>query len=114
MRKTKSGSRGITLVEVMTVVVIIGILSTIGTVGYRRWVRSSKIAEATNVINGIAQAQEAYKAEVGNYVNVSGSLDNLYPARNPGAFKTAWGGPCDSCSLPWSTLAFQPNAGGAP
>ena len=93
----------------MAALVIVGVLATLAVVGYKRWVRSSHVAEANNVINGIAAAQEMYKGETGGYLNVSGTLDNLYPAAKPGAFKTEWGGPCGSCMQPWSTLSFQPH-----
>jgi type II secretory pathway pseudopilin PulG len=99
-----------TLVELSTVVVLVGILSTLANVAYRRWVRASRQMETSSVIDGIAQAQEAYNSEVGHYADVSGSLDNLYPAHTPGPFKTAWGGPCSGCALPWTTLTFVPDA----
>jgi prepilin-type N-terminal cleavage/methylation domain-containing protein len=106
MRKT----RGFTLVEVLVVVVLVGILGTLAVVGYRRFVNTSKTAEATNNIAGIAMAQQAYKQEAGAYINVSGQLSNLYPATTPGTFKTQWGGPCGPCLQPWSRLTFSPGA----
>ncbi len=102
--------RGFTLVEVLLVVVLVGILSTLAIVGYRRHINATKTAEAAHNIAGIAIAQQARKEETGTYINVSGSLNNLYPAATPGAFKTAWGGPCSACLQPWTSLTFYPDA----
>jgi len=107
--RARQSSRGFTLVELMTTIVIVGILTTVAVVGYKRWVKSTKVAEANSIITGIAAAQEAYKGEVGAYLNVSGTLDNLYPAQTPGAFKTEWGVPCSTCLVPWTTLSFHPH-----
>jgi prepilin-type N-terminal cleavage/methylation domain-containing protein len=103
-------NRGLTLVEVLVVVVLIGILATIATVVYRHYVTTMKTAEAAQNIGGIAASQQAYKAEMGSYINVSGQLDHLYPAATPGMFKTEWGGPCNTCLRPWTALAFKPTA----
>jgi prepilin-type N-terminal cleavage/methylation domain-containing protein len=108
-RLLNRSARGFSLIEMMATVVIVGILATVAVVGYKRWVRSAKVAEANSIITGIAAAQETYKAETGVYLNVSGTLDNLYPAQTPGAFKTEWGGPCSTCLTPWSRLSFQPH-----
>lgn len=107
-RDRKHLARGFTMVELSTILLILGILSTVAVVGYKRWIRSARVAEATNVIAGIAEGQEAYKAETGVYLNVSGTLDKLYPAKKPGPFKTIWGAPCTTCMQPWSRLSFTP------
>jgi len=96
----------------MTVVAIIGILAVLAIVGYRRWVRTSYMAEAQNMLQNIRAAEETFKSEAGGYLNVSGTLDlnYTYPAATPGAFKSAWGGACVSCvtSSSWSQLAVEP------
>lgn len=99
-RRRRSGQRGLTLIELAVVVTIIGILSVLAMVGYQRFIKASKITEATEMVNAIKLAQEQYHAETGSYANVSASLNvgDLYPAATPGAFKTVWGGTCATCS----------------
>src|SRR5690606_23219095 len=77
------GPRGFTLVELSVVVVIVGVLATLAFVGYRRYRATARMAEATRMTTGIRVAQEAYKSERGLYANVSGQLENLYPATSP-------------------------------
>jgi len=103
-------SRGFTLIEVMIVVVVIGVLSLLAIVAYRRWVRTSYMAEAQDMVQNIRQAEESFKAETGGYLNVSSTLDLgfTYPAATPGAFKTGWGGNCGTCAVQWTSLAVEP------
>jgi prepilin-type N-terminal cleavage/methylation domain-containing protein len=102
---------GFTLIEAMVVVVILGILVTLGVVGYRKWILTSYMAEAYDMIAHIRAAEETFKAENGVYLDVSGGLGtgHLYPVDQPGAFKTAWKVPC-GCTFKWMQLNFQPQA----
>jgi type IV pilus assembly protein PilA len=96
----------------MTVVAIIGVLAVLAIVGYRRWVRTSYMAEAQDMLQNIRAAEETFKSEAGGYLNASSTLDlnYTYPAATPGAFKSAWGGACGSCAntASWSQLAVEP------
>jgi prepilin-type N-terminal cleavage/methylation domain-containing protein len=107
--RSVANERGVTLVEVMIVVVMVGILSTLAVVGYRRHVAASYTAEANAVIGGIGAAQQSYKAETGAYINVSKAMNNFYPASHPGKFTTSWGGDCAQCLVPWTRLVFKPS-----
>jgi prepilin-type N-terminal cleavage/methylation domain-containing protein len=83
---------GFTLVELMVVVAIIGVLASVAIVSLRRYVMSSKIVEATAMIQSIRVAQEAWKGSNGSYLNVSGTLTTYYPAVTPDATKrNFWG-----------------------
>jgi prepilin-type N-terminal cleavage/methylation domain-containing protein len=106
-------ARAFTLIESLFVVVIIGIIAVLATVGYRKWIIQSHEAEAQDMVSNIRQAEEAFKAENGAYVNVSAGLEppNMYPQASPvGSVTTQWGGPCGSCTGSWTTLNVAPNA----
>jgi type IV pilus assembly protein PilA len=89
-------ARGFTLVELMIVVAIIAVLAVLAVVGYRKLVLSAHTSEATNMVQAIRTAQEAYHAETQTYVSTSGTLvypgATLYPNAAPNNMKTGWGG----------------------
>ncbi|WP_437917172.1 prepilin-type N-terminal cleavage/methylation domain-containing protein [Sorangium sp. So ce302] len=92
-RQRSAARRAFTLVELLVVVAMVGVLAAIAMVGYRRYMDAAGIAEPKAVMQGIRGAQEAYKAEMLVYLNVSkGSLDAWYPAGTLSDRKRAWGG----------------------
>ena len=134
--RSRSTARGFTLVELMVVVAIVGVLAVAAVAGYRKYVISSRLAEATNMLSGIKQRQEAYRAETGYYLPVSGTLaanqaapfNTLYPhclagLTVPGKEKVAWGlpGTCPNACCPggtgasfWSRAAPRPSSATRP
>jgi len=115
MGSRRWSARGLTLIEMMIVVVIVGVLAMLAVAGYRRWVRSSYVNEAQDMVTGIRNAEESFAAENGAYLDVSGCLGQncTYPLQQPGASKTAWGGPCGWCKNPtvgWSGLNVHSDA----
>jgi len=115
MTLRQRAKRAFTLVELMIVIVIIAILAVLATVAYRSLVLSAHAAEATQMIQSIRTAQEAYHAETQTYVSTSTALNSgLYPNSTPSNVKTGWGsGITGSCTPPtasvncWSALPLH-------
>ncbi len=93
--------RGFTLLEMMTVVIIIGVLSTLAVYGVRKYIFSTKTAEAIHMIGSIKSAEEAYKGETFTYAGLgadpksdpNGINDSghYYPSgKAPGKYKADW------------------------
>jgi type IV pilus assembly protein PilA len=96
---------GFTLVELMVVVSIVGVLATVAIVSFRRYVMSSKIVEATAMVQSIRVAQEAWKGTNGGYLNVSGTLGTYHPSVTPGEAKRSfWSASPDVLETRWRLL----------
>jgi type IV pilus assembly protein PilA len=117
MRRRHHATRAFTLVEMMIVVAIVSILAMLAVVGYRKLIMSAHTTEATQMVQSIRTAQEAYHAETQTYVSTAANLTataGLYPPWNP-AHKTGWGaGIAGTCpALPafslncWSALPIH-------
>lgn len=105
----RSVPRGFTLVELMIVVAIVSILATIAGYGVSRYLAASKTGEAVQMIGAIKAAQESYKDETFQYLNVSGNLSTFYPTNaRPGRNKVSWGAGTDAVANNWRTLGISP------
>jgi len=107
----RSKGAGFTLVELMVVVAIVSVLATLGVYGPRRYIASSKTGEAVQMLGSIKAAQESYKDETFQYLNVSESFtdEKYYPSNSkPGQAKAMWGG-TDELAQKWATLGVNPN-----
>ncbi len=108
-------SRGVTLIEAMIVVAFIGILAMLAVMAYRRWIRASYESEAHDMVSNIRSAEEAFIAENGAYIDISGTLGVGfdYPLQTPGSSMTQWGGACGWCKNPavgWNALTVSASA----
>jgi prepilin-type N-terminal cleavage/methylation domain-containing protein len=76
----RKGTRGFTLTELMATIAIMGILATIGIASLQRQTNSSRLAEASAVVQAIRAAEEAYRAENQVYLDVSSDSSAWFPA----------------------------------
>ena len=61
------GNKGVTLLEVMIVVVIVGILATVAIPAYNDYITRSRRSDAFTALETVRAAQEMYRAEQGGY-----------------------------------------------
>ncbi len=83
--------QGMTLVELMIVVVIVGVLSVLAITGYRKYTFRARNSEAINFLQSIRAAQEAYYQSFGRYCG--GPAAALWPDEIPREEKVEWGAP---------------------
>lgn len=80
MRRSTRGTLGITLVELMIVVVIIAILAAISVVGYRKYIGSARISEATSMLAEFAAKEQLYFLDNGQYMELHKDPSSNYPS----------------------------------
>jgi len=81
MQRRAENSLGMTLVELMIVVVIIGILAAIAVVGYRKYIGRARLSEATAMIAEFSSKEQLYFLDNGQYVPAH-KVDSNYPSDN--------------------------------
>jgi type IV pilus assembly protein PilE len=65
------GEKGVTLLELMIVVVIVGILAAIAIPAYNDYITRSRRSDAFTALETVRAAQEMYRAERGEYRNTA-------------------------------------------
>lgn len=65
---SRSASRGMSIVELMIVVVIIGILAAISVVSYRRYIAHARMSEVTAMLAEFAAKEQLYFLDAGLFV----------------------------------------------
>ena len=102
--KTRAASAGFTLVELMVVVAITGILATIGIVLIRGHLNVAKANRALVGIQAIRTAEEAFRAQNGQYLDCSGTSANWYPMGTPSKLTYDWRQPTHADYTCWMAL----------
>ena len=102
--------RGFTLVELMTGVAIVGILAVLGVVLIGKQLRATQSEEAMTVVQSIRAAEERYRAENRQYLDVSTTLTTYYPGDSDGKKRSffrsaAPSPPLDALDARWRLLA---------
>jgi type IV pilus assembly protein PilE len=65
------GKEGVTLLEVMVVVVIVGILAAVAIPAYNNYITRARRSAAFTALETVRAAQEMYRAEKGFYVGIN-------------------------------------------
>lgn len=107
-------SRGMTLVELMIVVVILGVLAGLAGISYTAYIKRSRAQEASTMLASIATREHAYRSEFAVYCSAGATngsppssvgISNAWPTTSPGR-RTSFvsGAPAE-----WLQLGFRPD-----
>jgi prepilin-type N-terminal cleavage/methylation domain-containing protein len=106
-------SAGMTLIELMMVVVILGILAGVGAYSYSAYLRRSRSQEARTMLASIAAREDAYRSEFSTYCAAGAmgtptalGLSNAWPTAAPTSARV----PFLTSGMPqeWLQLGFRP------
>lgn len=81
-RRRHHAAAGFTLVELMIVVAITGVLASLAIPAFSSYKKRARGWQAEELLQSIGVKQEAYRAEFGQYFNVSACAWALQPANN--------------------------------
>jgi prepilin-type N-terminal cleavage/methylation domain-containing protein len=116
---SRLGTRGMSIVELMIVVVVIGILAAISVVSYRKYLGRARMSEATAMLAEFATKEQAHFLDTGQYMeahrdtaeaqSVNEDSNQFYPS-DPGASFDSVRTPVALNTLPqsWRFLGIRP------
>ena len=103
-QQARHGERGVTLIELMIVVVIITLLTTLAVSGYRKLIYQARNSEAYHFLGAIRSAQTLYYQATGQYVGTKEWSE--WPEGDfPQELRVNWG---DPTSETWKALGVRP------
>ena len=121
MKRRAEGTLGMSLVELMIVVVIIGILAAISVVGFRKYIARARLSEATAMLAEFAAKEQLFFLDNGQYIEAhSGDSSVIYAStseaaedfwpQNPNNYFDSVRAPATLGNLPfsWSALGIRP------
>ena len=116
MGRLRNNSRGFTIIELMTAVIILAILSTVAVVSYKKYLRRGKNMEAIYFLSDIGIKQTTYFSIHGQFVDTSSSPStfdegDFFPTPITNGDKP-WGLTCpaDKMTYPgWCGLGARPS-----
>lgn len=90
--KSKSLQRGVTLIELVVVMVIVGILAAIAIPSYRQYVLRSQRSDAKDALLTLATAQEKFYLQCNIYATTIAAANNCgaLQVRGAAASKNGW------------------------
>jgi prepilin-type N-terminal cleavage/methylation domain-containing protein len=102
--QTKRRRAGFTLIELMVSVVIVGILAAVAIPSFVSYIYRSRTTEATTFLAEIRQRQESYRAEFGQYADVTGESGAYTPDTPSSGTPRAW-----TTTSGWTQLGARPD-----
>lgn len=89
----RTNEKGVTIIELMIVVVIIGVLAAVAIPAYKRYIKKAHAAEVPMIFAELASKEEAYKAENNRYLPTGAAFPATIQQDNPtvlGALPANW------------------------
>lgn len=106
---SSKSAEGFTLIELMIVVLIVGVLAAIAIPAFSQYIHKARMAESVAFLADIKARQEAYKAEFGQFADVSADLNDYTPTTLPtGGDRVSW--PADAAIPNWVQLGADLDA----
>lgn len=110
-RQRRAESAGFTLVELMTVVAIVAILALVSVILVRKHFESAKVTRAVLGLQVIRVAEEAVRAQTGEYLDCSTASGELYPMTSPDSTTWDWRQSGHGDWLCWQQLGLPRDGG---
>lgn len=105
-RSARNAQAGMTIIEMMVVIIIVSILTTLGITGYQKLVYQARNAEAYQFLGSIRGAQQVYYETFSEYVGTEAWAE-WPPGPYPTESRANWGDEVNDET--WQTLGIRPD-----